>query len=50
MLARLDRAPGQPPGDGATSAIRNLFIIPTIAFLIVFNVFPLIYSLGLFLH
>jgi multiple sugar transport system permease protein len=25
--------------------IRNLFIIPTIAFLIVFNVFPLIYSL-----
>jgi len=27
-------------------AIRNLFIIPTILFLIVFNVFPLIYSLG----
>jgi len=27
-------------------AIRNLFIIPTIAFLIVFNIFPLIYSLG----
>src|SRR4029077_14815373 len=27
-------------------AIRNWFIIPTIAFLIVFNVFPLIYSLG----
>lgn len=26
--------------------IRNLFIIPTILFLIVFNVFPLIYSLG----
>jgi multiple sugar transport system permease protein len=26
--------------------IRNLFIIPTIAFLIVFNVFPLVYSLG----
>jgi multiple sugar transport system permease protein len=26
--------------------IRNLFIIPTIAFLIVFNIFPLIYSLG----
>ena len=25
--------------------IRNLFIIPTIAFLIIFNVFPLIYSL-----
>ncbi|WP_299131326.1 carbohydrate ABC transporter permease [uncultured Amaricoccus sp.] len=27
-------------------AIRNLFIIPTIAFLILFNIFPLIYSLG----
>ena len=27
-------------------AIRNLFIIPTIVFLIVFNIFPLIYSLG----
>lgn len=26
--------------------IRNLFIIPTILFLIVFNIFPLIYSLG----
>jgi multiple sugar transport system permease protein len=27
-------------------AIRNLFIIPTIGFLIVFNIFPLVYSLG----
>ena len=27
-------------------AIRNLFVIPTILFLIVFNIFPLIYSLG----
>lgn len=27
-------------------AIRNLFIIPTIVFLIVFNIFPLMYSLG----
>jgi len=27
-------------------SIRNLFVIPTIAFLIVFNIFPLIYSLG----
>ena len=26
--------------------IRNLFIIPTIIFLIIFNIFPLIYSLG----
>ncbi len=27
-------------------AIRNLFIIPTIAFLIIFNIFPLLWSLG----
>src|SRR6202047_5504684 len=27
-------------------AIRNWFIIPTIVFLIVFNIFPLVYSLG----
>jgi hypothetical protein len=45
-MTRLD------PGSRAASrgisdlAIRNLFIIPTILFLIVFNVFPLIYSLG----
>lgn len=26
--------------------IRNLFVIPTVAFLIIFNVFPLLYSLG----
>ena len=26
--------------------IRNVFILPTLAFLIVFNIFPLIYSLG----
>jgi multiple sugar transport system permease protein len=40
------------PGSRAAShgwsdiAIRNLFIIPTVLFLIVFNIFPLIYSLG----
>ena len=36
------------PGSRGFSdlAIRNLFIIPTITFLIVFNIFPLIYSLG----
>jgi multiple sugar transport system permease protein len=27
-------------------ALRNIFIIPTVAFLIIFNIFPLIYSLG----
>jgi multiple sugar transport system permease protein len=30
--------------------IRNLFIIPTLAFLIVFNIFPLVYSLGYSFH
>ena len=27
-------------------AVRNAFILPTLAFLIIFNIFPLIYSLG----
>ena len=27
-------------------SIRNLFVIPTLVFLIVFNIFPLLYSLG----
>ena len=40
------RVRGRRRADGATLAIRNLFIIPTILFLIVFNIFPLIYSLG----
>jgi multiple sugar transport system permease protein len=46
MLARLD--PGSVSAKRGLSdiAIRNLFIIPTIVFLIVFNIFPLIYSLG----
>src|SRR5665647_1105506 len=26
--------------------IRNIFVIPTVLFLIVFNIFPLVYSLG----
>jgi multiple sugar transport system permease protein len=45
-------ASSQAAGPAARSrgmsdlAIRNLFIIPTIVFLIVFNIFPLIYSLG----
>ena len=45
-LTRLDpksRAAGRGMSD---IAIRNLFIIPTIVFLIVFNIFPLLYSLG----
>jgi multiple sugar transport system permease protein len=46
VLATLDsrsRAAGRGWSD---LTIRNIFIIPTIAFLIVFNIFPLIYSLG----
>jgi len=46
IVATLDsrsRAAGRGWSD---LTIRNLFIIPTIAFLIVFNIFPLIYSLG----
>ena len=42
-------ASGAPalPGRGLSDlAIRNWFIIPTIVFLIVFNIFPLLYSLG----
>jgi len=46
VLATLD--PGSPAARRGLSdlTIRNLFIVPTIAFLIVFNIFPLIYSLG----
>jgi multiple sugar transport system permease protein len=45
-MARLE--PNTPAAARGLSdlAIRNLFIIPTIAFLIIFNVFPLLYSLG----
>src|SRR4051794_33135344 len=39
------RAPAARQGM-SDLAIRNLFIIPTILFLIVFNIFPLVYSLG----
>ncbi|MGH8689041.1 MAG: carbohydrate ABC transporter permease, partial [Burkholderiales bacterium] len=46
MFSRLD--PRSPAARRGLSdiGIRNLFILPTIAFLIVFNIFPLIYSLG----
>ena len=46
MLSKLD-ARSQAARRGLSDlSIRNLFIIPTIAFLIVFNIFPLFYSLG----
>lgn len=46
MLARLDPGSASAKRGLSDIAIRNLFIIPTIVFLIVFNIFPLIYSLG----
>jgi multiple sugar transport system permease protein len=46
LITRLE--PGSPAARRGLSdvSIRNLFIIPTIVFLIVFNIFPLAYSLG----
>src|SRR5258707_6409466 len=46
MLARLDPGSASARRGLSDIAIRNLFIIPTIIFLVVFNIFPLIYSLG----
>ncbi|HVY07975.1 MAG TPA: sugar ABC transporter permease [Burkholderiales bacterium] len=46
MIARLDARSAAAKRGLSDVAIRNLFIIPTIVFLIVFNIFPLIYSLG----
>lgn len=45
VMTRLDPDSRAAAHGMSDLAIRNLFIIPTIAFLIVFNVFPLIYSL-----
>ena len=46
MLSKLDSRSLAARRGLSDLSIRNLFIIPTIAFLIVFNIFPLIYSLG----
>ena len=46
MIARLDPRSAAARRGLSDVAIRNLFIIPTITFLVVFNIFPLIYSLG----
>ena len=46
VLTSLDPASRAASRGMSDMAIRNLFIIPTVLFLIVFNVFPLIYSLG----
>ena len=46
VLATLDSGSRAAAHGWSDLTIRNLFIIPTVAFLIIFNVFPLIYSLG----
>ena len=46
MLSKLDSRSLAARRGLSDLSIRNLFIIPTIGFLIVFNIFPLIYSLG----
>ena len=46
MITTLDRSSLAAARGLSDISIRNLFIIPTILFLIVFNIFPLIYSLG----
>jgi len=49
LTSPVTNAASVPSGAGrgmSDLAIRNWFIIPTIVFLIVFNIFPLLYSLG----
>jgi multiple sugar transport system permease protein len=46
VLAQLEPRSRAAARGWSDLAIRNLFIIPTIAFLIIFNIFPLVYSLG----
>ncbi|MER8382730.1 sugar ABC transporter permease [Mesorhizobium sp. M0142] len=46
MITTLDGSSRAAARGLSDISIRNLFIIPTILFLIVFNIFPLIYSLG----
>jgi len=46
IYTRLDANSAAAAKGFSDLSIRNLFIIPTIAFLIIFNVFPLLYSLG----
>jgi multiple sugar transport system permease protein len=46
LISRLDPKSHAASRGLSDLTIRNLFVIPTIAFLIIFNIFPLIYSLG----
>jgi len=45
MIATLDPQSRAATRGWSDVTIRNLFVIPTVAFLIIFNVFPLLYSL-----
>ena len=45
-MTALDRHSRAGARGWSDLTIRNVFIIPTVAFLIIFNIFPLIYSLG----
>lgn len=46
VLATLDSRSRAAKRGWSDLTIRNVFILPTLFFLIVFNIFPLIYSLG----
>ena len=46
MAQLTSKGPASPRRGMSDLGIRNLFIIPTLIFLIVFNIFPLLYSLG----
>ena len=46
MITSLDPQSRAAARGWSDITIRNVFVIPTVLFLIVFNVFPLIYSLG----
>lgn len=46
LITKLDPASRAATRGWSDLKIRNWFVIPTIAFLIIFNIFPLLYSLG----
>ena len=46
VIATLDSDTRAAARGWSDLTIRNAFILPTIIFLIVFNIFPLLYSLG----
>jgi multiple sugar transport system permease protein len=46
VMTQLDPASRAATRGWSDLTIRNMFVIPTIAFLIIFNIFPLLYSLG----